>query len=38
MTYDYFSAFGSNREVSEREIELANMQFNGYFATIIGAR
>jgi hypothetical protein len=24
--------------VSEREIELANMQFNGYFATIIGAR
>jgi hypothetical protein len=37
MTYDYFSAFGSNREVSERQIELANMQFNGYFETIIEA-
>jgi len=38
MTYDYFSAFGSNREVWERQIEPANMQFNGYFETIIGSR
>jgi hypothetical protein len=38
MTYDYFSAFGSNREVSQGQIELANMQFNGNFATITDAR
>lgn len=38
MTNDYFSAFGSSQEVFQRQIELANMQFNGYFATTVDAR